>query len=327
MEHRVHTRRVVGRSGAALAAGYAPLATGSDIGGSIRIPASFCGVVGFKPPFGRVPGLAPYHLDQYCHDGPLARTVADCGLLENVIAGPHWRDIVSLRNPPQIPRDAIGVEGVRIALCMTLGDWPVDADVVANTNRVAEALRQAGAHVDEVVLPWTMDRFWQAARAHFGAIFGPGIAEIEPEHGDALNDYTRAFVATMDPQLTFYDGLVEETALWDPLGRLFEAVDVLLCPTIATTGLQAGNPYLDELVTIDGQAMPHHIMAMMTVPFNLFSRCPVLSVPSGLAANGVPTGVQVVGRTYEDVSAFQVGAAIEAAGFGFGSPDWRPPLS
>ena len=99
-----------GGSGAALAAGYAPLATGSDIAGSIRIPASFSGVVGFKPPFGRVPGLAPYHLDQYCHDGPLARTVADCALLENVIAGPHWRDIVSLRDPPQIPRDFTGVE-------------------------------------------------------------------------------------------------------------------------------------------------------------------------------------------------------------------------
>ena len=68
-------------------------------------------------------------------------------------------------------------------------------------------------------------------------------------------------------------------------------------------------------------------MAMMTLPFNLFSRCPVLAMPSGLAGNGVPTGVQVVGRTYEDVSVFRVGAAIEAAGFGFGSPDWRPPLN
>jgi Asp-tRNA(Asn)/Glu-tRNA(Gln) amidotransferase A subunit family amidase len=313
-----------GGSAAALAAGYAPLATGSDIGGSIRIPASFCGVVGFKPPFGRVPGLPPYHLDQYCHDGPLARTVTDCALLENVIAGPHWRDIVSLRDPPQIPRQSAGVEGVRIGLCMTLGDWPVDADIVANTNLVADALGGAGTHVELVELPWTMDRFWQATRAHFGAIFGPGIAEIEQEYGDLLNDYTTAFVATMNPEITFYEGLVEETALWDPLGRLFEDIDILLCPTVATTGLQAGNSYVDEPVVVNGRPVPHHVMSMMTVPFNLFSRCPVLSVPSGLAGNGVPTGVQVVGRTYEDVSAFQVAAAIEAAGFGFGSPDWRP---
>ncbi len=316
-----------GGSGAALAAGYAPLATGSDIAGSIRIPASFSGVVGFKPPFGRVPGLAPYHLDQYCHDGPLARTVADCALLENVIAGPHWRDNVSLRDPPQIPRDFMGVDGVRIGLSMTLGDWPVDAEVVANTNAVADALRRAGAQVDEVELPWTVERLWQAMRAHFAAIFGPGIGEIEAEHGDLLNDYTRSFVATMDPEMTFYEGLVEETALWDPLGRLFEEIDVLLCPTIAITGLQAGNSYVDEPVVIDGQEVAHYLRAMMTFPFNLFSRCPVLSVPSGLAANGVPTGVQVVARTYEDISAFQVAAAIEAAGFGFGSPAWRPPLN
>jgi aspartyl-tRNA(Asn)/glutamyl-tRNA(Gln) amidotransferase subunit A len=208
-----------GGSGAALAAGYAPLATGSDIGGSIRIPASFSGVVGFKPPFGRVPGLAPYHLDQYCHDGPMARTVADCGLLENVIAGPHWRDIVSLRNPPQIPATFDGLHGVRIALCVNLGDWPVDADVVTNTHLVADALRSAGANVEEVTLPWTMERIWQAARAHFAAIMGPGIGEIEVEHAELLNDYTRAFVATMQSKLTFYEGLVEETALWDPLGR------------------------------------------------------------------------------------------------------------
>ena len=316
-----------GGSGAALAAGYAPLATGSDIAGSIRIPASFTGVVGFKPPFGRVPGLAPYHLDQYCHDGPLARTVADCALLENVIAGPHWRDNVSLRDPPQIPRNHTGVDGVRIGLSMTLGNWPVDAEIVANTNAVADALRSAGAKVDDVELPWTLDRFWEAMRAHFAAIFGPGIGEIDAQHGDLLNDYTRAFVATMNPDMTFYEGLVEETALWDPLGRLFEEIDVLLCPTIAITGLQAGKSFVDESVVIDGQELPHYLQAVMTFPFNLFSRCPVLSVPSGLASNGVPTGVQIVGRTYEDISTFQVAAAIEAAGFGFGSPQWRPPLN
>ena len=209
---------------------------------------------------------------------------------------------------------------------MTLGDWPVHPDVVANTARVAAALSEAGARVDEVALPWTMDRFWQAARAHFGAIFGPGIGAIEAECGEVLNDYTRAFVASMGTELSFYEGLVEETALWEPLGRLFETTDVLLCPTIAAIGLHAGNSYVDEHVVIDGSVFAHHIMAMMTLPFNLFSRCPVLSVPSGLAGNGVPTGVQVVGRTYDDVTAFQVAAAIEAAGFGFGSSTWRPPL-
>jgi aspartyl-tRNA(Asn)/glutamyl-tRNA(Gln) amidotransferase subunit A len=315
-----------GGSAAALAAGFAPLATGSDIGGSIRIPASLCGVVGFKPPFGRVPGLAPYHLDQYCHDGPLARTVPDCGLLENVIAGPHWRDVVSMRNPPQIPAELGAVDGVRVALSVSLGDWPVHPDVAANTIRVAEALRAAGAVVEEVALPWTMERVWLAARAHFGAIFGSGLGAIEDEHGDVLNDYTRAFIAFSSDAPTFYEGLVEETALWDPLGRLFETFDLLLSPTVATDGLLAGNSYVEEMPVVNGQRLAHSILAMMTLPFNLFSRCPVMSMPSGLAGNGVPTGVQVVGRTYEDISVFQVAAAVEAAGFGFSSGAWRPPL-
>src|SRR5690606_34323438 len=86
-----------GGSGAVLAAGSAPLATGSDIGGSIRIPASLTGTVGFKPPYGRVPEEAPFNLDFYCHNGPMARTVADTILLQNVIAGPHNRDIATLR--------------------------------------------------------------------------------------------------------------------------------------------------------------------------------------------------------------------------------------
>src|SRR4029077_12639210 len=86
-----------GGSCASLAAGTTTLATGSDIGGSIRMPASMCGVAGFKPPYGRVPEAEIFNLDHYCHQGPLARTVDDCALLENVIAGPHASDIASLR--------------------------------------------------------------------------------------------------------------------------------------------------------------------------------------------------------------------------------------
>ena len=88
---------------ASLAAGSATLATGSDIGGSIRIPSSFCGVTGFKPPYGRVPEMEIFNLDHYCHEGPLARSVADCALLENVIAGPHPSDVASLRPKLEIP--------------------------------------------------------------------------------------------------------------------------------------------------------------------------------------------------------------------------------
>ena len=93
-----------GGGAAALAAGTTTLANGSDIGGSVRIPASACGVAGFKPTFGRIPQMPPFNLDYYCHQGPLARTVGDCRLFQNVIAGPHKADVVSIRPKQRIPR-------------------------------------------------------------------------------------------------------------------------------------------------------------------------------------------------------------------------------
>ena len=126
------------------------LATGSDIGGSIRIPYSFCGMVGFKPQYGRVPEVAPFNLDHYCHEGPLARTVADCALLENVIAGPHPSDVASIRPKLEIPARLESVAGLRIALSPDLGCYHVDADVAANTMAAADRMRDAGASVHEV---------------------------------------------------------------------------------------------------------------------------------------------------------------------------------
>jgi Asp-tRNA(Asn)/Glu-tRNA(Gln) amidotransferase A subunit family amidase len=313
-----------GGSGAALAAGYAPLATGSDIAGSIRIPSSLSGVVGFKPPFGRVPARPPYNLDQYCHDGPMARSVADVALLENVIAGAHSSDTASLRFPPTIPPVHESVEGLHVALCLQMGDWPLAVEVRANTLRVAQSLRGAGAVVDEVQLPWTTDQVWAAAQAHFAAIMGAGITAVDAEHGDLLNDYTRAFARSMTSELSYYEGLELEGHLWQPLGQLFERFDALICPTMATDGFRAGDSYLQGPFDVGDGQVGHHIMMAMTLPFNLFSRCPVVAVPSGRAANGVPTGVQVVGRTHDDVTAFRVAAAVESTGVGYHDPAWRP---
>lgn len=315
-----------GGSGVALAAGYAPLATGSDIGGSIRIPASLSGVAGYKPPWGRVPALPPYNLDQYCHDGPLARTVADVALLEDVIAGHDRRDIVGIANPPTVVGAGADVRGLRVALCVALGDWPLDDGVEANTRAAAAALAAAGAIVEEVVLPWTVDQVWSAAQAHFATIMASGIAAIDAAHGDLLSDYTRAFAAeTNAAGLSFYEGLEVEGELWQPIGELFERCDVLLCPTMATAGYVAGEPYLTPM-TVGAGSVQHNILGAMTLPFNILSRCPVMSVPSGLAPNGVPTGVQVVGRPYDDVTVFRAAAAIEAHGVGFTHADWRPSI-
>ena len=319
-----------GGTSAALAAGYAPLGTGSDIGGSIRIPASFGGIVGYKAPFGTVPALPPYNLDQFCHDGAMARTVADTALLHNAIAGPHRLDQVALRRPPVIPVAAESPAGLRVALCVHLGDWPVDDAVERNTRAAAAALAATGVIVEEVSLPWTLADIWRAAQSHFHTIMGAGITKVAREHGVALNDYTLAFAQSMSNDLDFYSGLELEGRLWQPLGELFERFDGLLCPTMAIDGFRAGDAYLDGPINVGSGTVDQHIKGAMTLPFNLFSRCPVLSVPTGRASNGVPTGAQIVGRTHDDVTAFRLAAALEGAlaaeGIGWMSPRWRPGL-
>jgi aspartyl-tRNA(Asn)/glutamyl-tRNA(Gln) amidotransferase subunit A len=311
-----------GGSGAALAAGYSPLATGSDIGGSIRMPASFCGVVGFKPPYGRVPAMPPFNLDQYCHDGPMAATVADCALLSNVISGRHPHDIVSLPDPPQLPPSGSGVAGLRIALCLRLGDFPIEPEVERNTRSVAAALEAAGATVVEVELPWDMASFDAAAKAHFAAIFGSSVGAELDAHADLLTPYAKVFARMKAPNMNFLQGLEVEGRLYRALGDVLHQYDAMLCPTMGTRGFPVGEDYVDSSCVVDGVTLPDYLLAALTLPFNLFSRCPVLAVPSGLADNGVPPGGQVVGRTYDDLTTFRIGYAIEAAAGGFA----RPPL-
>lgn len=308
-----------GGSAAALAAGMATLASGSDIGGSIRIPASFCGVVGFKPPYGRVPEDAPFNLDHYCHEGPMARSVEDCRLFENVIAGPHPADVVSLRPKLTIPArpagvDGSGVEGWKIALSPDLGCFDVSADVRAAVSRAAETFRELGASVEEVELGWSWEDLVEATRAHFGAIFGSWIAEVLAEHRDEMTSYAVDFAedAIAKPTVSFYRGLEIEGEVYARLGEVLRSFRLLLCPTAIVPALPAEGHY-------DAGTVYRNVM---TYPFNICSRCPVMVVPAGRAENGVPIGMQIVGRTYDDVSVFRAAAAFEAAAL------WteRPPL-
>ncbi|MFG2821420.1 amidase [Kitasatospora sp. NPDC048365] len=305
-----------GGAGAALASGSTTLATGSDIGGSIRLPASATGTVGFKPPYGRVPAMAPFNLDTYCHDGPMARTVGDCALLQNVIAGPHPLDAVSLRPKLVLPERFEGVAGLRVALSVHLGDWPVDPEVAANTRAVAEALRAAGAVVEEVEVGITRAQVRRAAMIHFGSVFGPYVSSVAAEHAELLTPYALAFAEeaagfVAEPG-AFLEGLSLEGEVQAVLGALLDRHDLLLCPTIAIPAFAADDDYTVTKVEVDGVLLDHYMDAAMTTVFNIASRCPVLSVPSGLASNGVPTGVQLVGRTYEDATVFRAAAVVEA---------------
>jgi aspartyl-tRNA(Asn)/glutamyl-tRNA(Gln) amidotransferase subunit A len=304
-----------GGAGASLASGTSVLASGSDIGGSIRIPASINGVVGFKPPHGRVPTGPPFNLDRYCHDGPLARTVGDLALFENVLAGPHPLDITSLRPKLAIPSELEGIEGMRVALSVDLGAWDVDEEVSTNTREAAAALEGSGASIDEVEIPWTLEQIMDTARRHFAAIFGASIAALVTAEPELVNDYLHAWAdeakALLGEPGSFLEGLEGEQAMWEPIGRLFETYDALICPTWAVTGIPAGDSILGTLFDRGGPN-DRQFTCFMSTPFNVLAPCPVLAVPSGVApSNGVPTGIQIVGRTYDDVTCFRIGAALE----------------
>jgi Asp-tRNA(Asn)/Glu-tRNA(Gln) amidotransferase A subunit family amidase len=303
-----------GGSGASLASGTSLLASGSDIGGSIRIPASFNGMVGFKPPYGRVPQDPPFNLDHFCHEGPLARSVADAALFQNVLAGPHPHDVASLRPKVEIPTEPGGIEGWRIAVSVDLGGYPVVDDVTANTRAVAEALRSAGATVDEIEIGWDREELIVAARAHFAAIFGAWIAGMVERYDDALTEYTRAWAEdiAVAQTVSFVEGLELEGRITAALGDLLEGYRALIAPTTSSNDHRAGDDYLGTLRP-GGGPLDRQYDLYMTMPFNICSRHPVLAVPSGFDPNGVPTGVQVVGRTYTDADVFRVGAAVEAA--------------
>lgn len=305
-----------GGSAASLASGTTAVATGSDIGGSIRIPASCAGVVGYKPPYGRNADDPPFNLDPYCHTGPLARSVADAILLQNVICGPRPNDIASLRPKLRLPVQYKPIKGWRIAYSMDLGFYNVDKDVVANTEAALDVFRSLGATVEEVKLGWTIDAL-KAGVAHLYHLFGGQMAAYAKKHRKLMTPYALDFAkrGSKSTAANFLWSMEIATRMYATLGPILEKYDVLICPTTALPAVRADFDPSAHSVKINGKSL--NVWATldwcMTSPFNTMSRCPVLSIPSGRASNGVPTGIQIVGRTYSDADVFQAGMAYEMA--------------
>jgi len=168
--------------------------------------------------------------------------------------------------------------------------------------------------VEECGLAVARDDLMRAAYVHYGAIFGAEIgAEVEA-HRDLLTPYAIKVADDAGAALRdhgFAAGLRIECEILAKLGALFAGHDLLLLPTVVTRGFVAGDDYVDHGIAVGGVDLPEHYMAFLTPLFNIASRCPVLNVPSGFADNGVPTGLQIVGRPYEDVGVFRAGAAYE----------------
>ncbi|MEM7121431.1 MAG: amidase [Pseudomonadota bacterium] len=300
-----------GGSAAALAAGTTTIATGTDSAGSIRMPASMCGVIGYKPPYGRNPQSPDLNLDMFMHLGPMTRAVADAALMQNVMSGHHPLDHASVRGRVTLPLEPESIAGTKIAYSLTLGVHEVADDVIANTLTLVDRLRGLGADVEEVETDWAPEVFAKAG-SWGGLIYADDFLDAVERHPDLVCDYTRAFAemnASVTPRM-FHECMKAIGHAWLDVGPMLDAYDVFICPTVATTAIPADGSDLEPCVTVNGQQLePHDVV--MTFYFDAFGRCPTLAVPSGFATDGVPTGVQLVARTFDDARVFRVAHALE----------------
>ena len=299
-----------GGSAAAVTSGCVPLAEGSDAGGSVRIPAAHSGCVGLKPHSGRIPfEWLPTQWDpMFCH-GPLSRTIDDAALFLDICQGPDERDhntiAPALAVPIPTPSD---LSGLRLALNIDLGCYAVNADVEANTRAAADALKAAGAEIEEVELPWTREfpevwwDYWCAFEAaHFGHYLDEWRDRMTPVIVEAMErGFKLSAVDLMKTEVVFTDA-------WKALAPILARCDALLCPT---ESIPAPPVDYDEFASLEETPDGKYVNMDMTMQFNALA-LPALSVPSGFSADGLPTGLQIVGRRFDDLTTLKIGAALE----------------
>jgi aspartyl-tRNA(Asn)/glutamyl-tRNA(Gln) amidotransferase subunit A len=303
-----------GGSAAAVAAGMVPFATASDGGGSTRTPASFCGLVGHKASFGRVPDARGSRYSQSAAPGCLATTVADAALLLDVMAGPSPRDRTALPAPPVsylAAIQALDVRGMRVGWSPDLGFAGVESEVESITRSAAEALIDAAGLilVDRPVRLTDINSVkLQLESLDRWVGLGPGrwperAAELSPE-------VRREFAKSERMTLREFAGVLDRRAeIEESLAELFSDIDVLLTPTAAMPAFSAAGPAPAVV-----QGVPGGLLA--AVPFaplaNLWGT-PAISVPAGLTADGLPVGLHIAGRHHDDATVLRLARLLEVA--------------
>jgi aspartyl-tRNA(Asn)/glutamyl-tRNA(Gln) amidotransferase subunit A len=311
-----------GGASAAAAAGLGPVHIGTDGGGSIRIPASFAGIFGFKPSFGRIPTYPVSGAWSLSHIGPMTRTVADSALMMNVCAGPDERDQYSLPAAGVDYARTLGgtLKGLRVAYSDDLGfTEALDPEVRDVCARAGKAFRELGARVEHVKPKWPSPRdCWHE-------IFCGGIATRLAPYLDRRDELDPGLVRIVDetlahPPTRYVQAWFDRLAWWQHPRAFFETYDLLLTPTVACPPFKIG---LDNPTEIAGKPVPAYGWIPFTYPFNLTGQ-PASSVPAGFTKDGLPIGLQIVGRRYQDASVLRASAAFERA------RPWasaRPPLA
>ncbi|MDF1603014.1 amidase [Nocardioides sp. YIM 152315] len=311
------TRSAGGSSGGAacaLASGMVPLADGSDMGGSLRNPASFCGVVGLRPSLGRVPEWPLYNQwETTSVGGPMARNVGDLALLLSVLAGPDTRAPHGLGEPGSAfaPPVSGSLSGLRVALSADLGGgFEVDDEVAAIVAASAEVFAGAGAAVESAhpALDEADDTFRTLRAWHFQAKFGTLLAEHPESFKQSLADNIRAgeSLTGADVARAYH----QRTLLSERMREFFESHDVLVLPVSQVPPFPADQEFPTE---INGRPMETYLDWMRAAYFITVTGCPAISVPFRTTARGLPVGIQIVAAHGRDRFLLEVAAAFEAA--------------
>jgi len=309
-----------GGSCSALAAGFTTLAIGSDMGGSIRIPASMGGLYSFKPPFGRVPTSEV----AYETFGPMGRTFEDMNLLQQYISGPHPYSHSSLRPKLDYPESYGDVKSWRIAVD-TLSGYGVEVDetVTRSMNDAIEKLKSLGCEVEVMDLGFRYADFETMIAGLMSTEMGL-LAVIASEDPDSLTPYVRDFLENYGDKMgPKYSVAAEELLIkynMQVQERVFmRGFDAIVMPTMLTPYVAADwfSSKEKAFVTVNGNQVESRMGFFTTWMWNLLGRHPVVNVPNGMTAENIPLGMQIISNTFDDLKAFQLAQAWSKAAPGF----------
>ena len=299
-----------GGAAAAVATGLGPLAVGTDSGGSIRAPASCCGVFGMKPTLGRVAAAPAFGgLETTNHIGPITRTVADAALLLRVMAGPDGRDIGSLPDDGTLSDATVAPlpRGLRVCWSADWGYAAVDPEVLGVARRAAERFEAIGCRLEAAHPGFASP---EEAFATLGAV----NAAAQFADDDALEGLDPSFAPWVRAgrsrrAVEFVRAAHQRRVVGDALVRLFSRFDLLLTPTLAAPPPRIG---VDSHARIAGREVSPLGWLALTFPISM-AGCPAASVPCGSTADGLPVGLQIVGPRFADALVLRAAAAFEAA--------------
>ena len=296
-----------GGSAAALAAGIGHAAIGTDAGGSVRIPASFCGLFALKATAGRIPNYPPSAVGTLGHVGPITHSVEDAALMLNLMAQPDGRDWLCLPSADTDFRVGLnrGARGLRIAYSPNLGYAKVEPDVADLIKKQVRVFEELGAQVEEVAAPF--DDPTETFRVHFFAGIAHSTRSLSEAQLAKLDpDLAKVLEKARKVSLTEYMTAIDKRAALGRATRAFhEKYDLLLTPTMAVAPFEAGR------LTPDGSD-DWTVWTPFTYPFNLTGQ-PAATVPCGFVRGDRPVGLQVVGGMYQDHLVLRAAQAFQSA--------------